>query len=167
MPWEEIDATIEAIDAARDADSIVAQRRGVVEPRRREGVVLRPLIELTRNNGSRVIVKHRRDEFVERQNQPAPTVDAARLRVLAAADAIAFEWVVPRRLEHVLQQLDPPATTIRDTGRVTRAMVDDVVREAEGEIIDSKEARSAIGRKAAELFHNHLAAEAAVREEAT
>lgn len=152
VPWEKIPTTMEAIDAARDADSLVAIRCGTGAGHRREGVVLRPLIELTKNNGERLIAKHKREEFVERQNQPEPTVDPGRLQVLEGAEAIADEWVVPMRLEHVLQKLDPPATTIRDTGRVVAAMVEDVLREAEGEIVVTKDAKTAIGRKAAELF---------------
>lgn len=157
VPWEEIDATTEAINAARDADSVQAVRNGMGPGHKREGVVLRPLIELTKNNGERIIAKHRRAEFVERQNgEPEPEIDPARLKVLEDAQAIADEWVVPRRLEHVLQKLDPPATTIRDTGRVVKAMTEDVLREALGEIVPSREASSAIGRKAAELFKASL-----------
>ena len=38
------------------------------------------------------------------------------------------------------------------TGKVIAAMVEDVTREAAGEIVDSKEARKAIGARAAKLF---------------
>lgn len=41
---------------------------------------------------------------------------------------------------------------------VIDAMVEDVLREASGEIVDSKEARAAIGRRAAQLFRARLAA---------
>lgn len=154
--YDEIDGTIEAINATRDADSVQAVRNGMGTGHRREGVVLRPLVELARNNGARIIFKHKRAEFVERQNEPEPGVDPERLAVLNGAQAIADEWVVPMRLTHVLDKLDPPATSIRDTGRVVKAMTEDVTREAAGEIVISREATAAIGRKAAELFHAHL-----------
>ena len=154
--YEEIDATVEAINAVRDADSVQAVRNGCGPGHKREGVVLRPLMELTKNNGERVICKHRRSEFVERQNgEPEPGIDPAKLQVLEDAQAIANEWVVPRRLEHVLGKL-APNLTIRDTGTVVRAMVEDVTREAAGEAVIGKEAITAIGRKAAELFHAFL-----------
>lgn len=154
--WEEIDATVEAINAFRDSDSVQAVRNGCGPGHKKEGAVLRPLIELTKNNGERLIVKHRRKEFAERQNgEPEPGIDPERLKILEDAQAIADEWVVPRRLEHVMAKLSPNLT-IRDTGTVVRAMVEDVLREADGEIVPSKEASAAIGRKAAELFHAFL-----------
>jgi hypothetical protein len=154
--WEEIEATTEAINAFRDADSVQAIRNGCGPGHKKEGVVVRPLIELTKNNGERIIVKHRRKEFAERQNgEPEPGIDPERLKILEDAQAIADEWVVPRRLEHVRAKLAPDLT-IRDTGTVVRAMVEDVLREAAGEIVPSKEASAAIGRKAAELFHAFL-----------
>jgi len=64
VPYREIDATLEALDAERDAPSEVAVRRGITEPRKREGIVVRPLIEVTLNNGERVICKHKRDDFL-------------------------------------------------------------------------------------------------------
>jgi flagellar biosynthesis component FlhA len=76
--------------------------------------------------------------------------DPAKLAVLEAAEAIAAEWVTPTRLEHVLDKLGE--VTIADTRTVIAAMVDDVVREAAGEIVDSKEARKAIGAMTARLF---------------
>jgi hypothetical protein len=159
--YDEIEATIEAINATRDADSVQAIRNGCGPGHKREGVVLRPLVELTKNNGDRVIAKHRRPEFSERLNgEPPPNVDPAQLKVLEEAQAIATEWVVPRRLEHVLPKLDPPAVALQDTRRVIQAMTEDVLREAAGEIVESKEALAAIGRKTAELFHLHLKGQA-------
>lgn len=159
VPWEEIDATVEAIIAARDRDSIQAVRNGMGTGHRREGVVVRPLIELTRNNGTRLIAKHRREEFVERASgEPAPTVDPAKFAVLTDAAAVADEWVIPRRLEHVLTALQPPAVSIRDTARVVAAMQADVQREAAGEVVWGKPVAAAVGRKTADLFRARLAA---------
>lgn len=154
--YEEIEATVEAVNAARDADSVQAIRNGMGSGHKREGVVLHPLVELTKNNGDRLLFKHKRAEFVERQNEPEPGVDLERMAILEDAQAVANEWVVPMRLAHVLDKLSPPAVSIRDTGRVVRAMTEDVTREAAGEIVVSRDTITAIGRKTAELFHSHL-----------
>lgn len=149
---------LQAIDAQRDAESVQAIRNGVGPGKLREGVVLRPLIEVKKNNGERIMAKHKREEFAERQNVPAVD-DPAKLKALADANAIADEWVTPMRLTHVLDKmglLPPNGDAIAKTGDVVKAMVEDVTREAKGEILDSKEARSAIGRKTAELFKQRI-----------
>ena len=143
-----------AIDAERDADSVQAVRNGMGAGKMREGVVLRPLIEVVKNNGERIIVKHKREEFSERKHVPK-TEDAAKLEVLTAAQAIAEEWVVPMRLEHILQEL-PNVSGVEHTGEVCKAMIADVYKEAKGEIVESKEVASAIGRVAAGLWKKHL-----------
>jgi len=124
-------------------------RRGISEEKPREGVILRPLIEVCMNNGERIIAKHKRPEFSERKTNPP--VDPAKGVILAAANAIADEWVTEMRLDHVLDHLGNP-NDMTDTSRVIAAMVEDVLREASGEIVDSREARAAISRKAALMF---------------
>jgi hypothetical protein len=152
--FEEGPTDMDWIDAQRDALSVQAKRNGIVEPRVREGVVLRPPFEVTKNNGDRIIVKHKGDKFNERAT-PQKVVDPARLKVLEGAQAIADEWVTDMRLTHVLQKLpqDISMDRVRD---VINAMVEDVLREAKGEIVDSPDARKAIGRKAVELFKARL-----------
>jgi len=154
VAWEEISTDLDAIDAARDADSVQAKRNGIDEPRKREGVVLRPLIEMHKNNGKRIIVKHKGTEFEERKT-PQKVINPDKLKVLQEATAIADEWVTDMRLTHVLDQLASAGKDVESitvTGDVVKAMIDDVVREAGDEIVDSKPARTAIGRKAAEMF---------------
>lgn len=153
VAYERIPATVEAIDAQRDADSVQAVRNGIGPGHKREGVVLRPLIELRKNNDERIICKHKNDKFIE--TATPREVNPEQLKVLAEADAIATEWVTTMRLEHVLSKL-PDATTLQSTGAVMKAMVEDVVREAAGEIVDSKDARKAIAKRAAELFKAHV-----------
>lgn len=153
VAYEKIPTDLASIDAARDAPSVQARRNGVDGDQPREGVVLRPLIELTKNNGDRIIAKHKRDEERETKS-PRAVVDPERLRVLVAADAIAEEWVTETRLSHVLDKLGPVG--VERTGDVIRAMVEDVLREAAGEIVDSKDARRAIGKRAAELFRGRV-----------
>jgi len=149
-----VDATVESLDAERDAPSEQAERNGIAGPQPREGVVLRPLIEVVDSYGERVIAKHKRDDERETAT-PRKVVDPAQLTVLADAAAIAEEWVTATRLSHVLQKL-PQGIGLAQTREVIAAMVDDVIVEAKGEIVDSKEARAAIGKKAAAMFHARL-----------
>lgn len=158
VPYEEIEATIEAINAERDRDSVQAVRNGVEEPRKREGVVLRPLFEVTLNNGNRLIVKHKRDEFAERASKA--DVDPAKLKVLEGAQAIADEWVTAMRLEHVINTVisarENKDVAVEDTGTIVKVMIDDVLREAAGEVIDTPEVRKAVGKTASKLFIHKL-----------
>jgi len=45
---------------------------------------------------------------------------------------------------------------IEKTKDVISAMIEDVCREAKGEIIESRAAKSAIGKEAARLYKNHI-----------
>lgn len=154
VPYEKIPATLEAMDAARDKPSEVAKRRGCGDDKQREGVVLRPLMELRKNNNERIIAKHRMEKFSERAT-PQKIMDPAKLQVLADAKAIAEEWVTPMRLIHVLDKL-PEATSMKATPVVIKAMVEDVYREAAGEVVESPEATTAIGKRTALLFRQKL-----------
>lgn len=157
VDYARVSTDLEALNAERDKPSTQARRNGVEGEQPREGVVLRSIVELMRNDGSRIISKHKRDDERETKS-PRQVVDPAKQVVLDQASAIADEWVTPTRLDHVIQHLtvDGAAPGLERTRDVISAMVDDVVREGAGEIVDSREARAAIGRKAAELFHARL-----------
>jgi hypothetical protein len=150
--YRRISTDLAAVDAERDAPSEQARRNGVEGDQPREGIVLRPLEEMVKGNGSRIIAKHKRDE--ERETKTARTVDAEKLEVLRNSQAIADEWVTPTRLEHVIDRLQAAGVPadMEHTPDVIRAMIEDVAREAEGEIEDSKDARRAIGAATAKLF---------------
>lgn len=150
VAWQKIPATVEACDNARDFFSVQAQRNGVTEPQHMEGVILRPIVEMTDNTGHRVIAKHKRPEM--RETATDRKVSDGKQQVLADAAAIANEWVTETRLDHVLDKL-PKDIGISGTGLVIKAMVEDVLREGAGEIVDSKEARNAISQRARNLFH--------------
>lgn len=152
--YARVSTDIEALNAERDAASVQAVRNGIEGPQPREGVVLRPLIEVTTNDGSRIVSKHKRAEERETKTNRDIT-DPATLAVLEKADDIANEWVTPTRLQHVLDKLEPGIGLDR-TRDVIVAMVEDVVREGKGEIVDSKDARKAIGKKTAELFRKRF-----------
>ncbi len=151
VSWKKIPGTVEACDAARDAPSEQAKRNGVAGDQPMEGVVLRPLLEVRDNRNERLIAKHKRAE--ERETATERKVeDPSKLQALADAAAIANEWVTDTRLDHVLDKL-PHGLGISSTGDVIKAMLEDVMREAAGEIVDSKEARNAISARARQLFH--------------
>jgi hypothetical protein len=156
VPIVEVSTDLEALNEQRDAPSVVAQRRGCGNDKLREGVILRPLIEVTKNNGDRIIAKHKREAFSERAT-PQKIVDPAKLLVLTEATAIAEEWVTPMRLSHVLDKLPQPIS-MTDTPKVIAAMVEDVYREGAGEVVPSKEATSAMGKRTAYLLKEKLKA---------
>lgn len=154
VSWYKIPATIEACNMARDHFSVQAKRNGIAVDQPMEGVVLRPLLEVTDNRGQRIIAKHKRAE--ERETATERKVeDPSKLQALANAAAIANEWVTETRLDHVLDKL-PQGIGIEKTGDVIKAMLEDVLREAKGEIVDSKEARNAISQRARQLFHGRI-----------
>lgn len=150
--FKRISTDLASVDAERDAPSEQAKRNGVEGDQPREGIVLRPLEEILRNNGHRVMAKHKRDE--ERETKTTRQVSPDKLAVLQDAQAIADEWITPTRLEHVLDKLGPK--TIEQTTDVIRAMIEDVEREGAAEIQMSAEARRAIGSATAKLFKARL-----------
>lgn len=159
VPWEETSTDLDVLNALRDKPSEVAVRRGMGDNKQREGIVLRPLEEMTASNGARIIVKHKIDKFGERNTpQSVHNVDPNKLVVLAKANEIANEWVTEERLTHVLDHLtvNGKRPEIQDTGKVLAAMVEDVYREAKGEIVESKEAAAAINRRTAQMFKQRL-----------
>lgn len=157
VPFVEISTDLAEVDRECDAPSVVAQRRGCGGDKRREGIVLRPIDETLNHRGQRVIAKHKCAEFSERVTPPK-IVDPSKALALVAAEEIAQEWVTPMRLLHVIDHIKATGVEldIAATGAVVRGMIEDVTREASGEIVDSKEARSAIGRRAAALFKDWL-----------
>ncbi len=154
-----VSTDLEALNAERDKPSTQAIRNGIAEPKIREGVVLRAPIEVTDWRGNRIIAKHKREEFAER-GCPNVEMDPSRRELLAGADAIAQEWVTAMRLEHVidivLRTKANKEIEMSDTPAVIAAMVEDVTREAAGEIVDSQPARKAIGRRTVELFKERV-----------
>ena len=155
VAWATVPTTIEALDAERAKPSVQAVRNGIAESRPREGIVLRPPIEVVKNNGARIIAKHKNDAFKE--TKTARPLDAGKLKVLSEADAIASEWVTEMRLTHVLDGLGG-AVGIERMPDVIRAMIADVEREGSGEIVASKDARRAIGTHTVRMFKARLVA---------
>jgi hypothetical protein len=149
--YKKIPTDLVAIDFERDDFSVQSFRNGIGN-KKREGIVLRPLIEVIKNNGERIIAKHKRPDFQETKTPREITPN--KLKVLEEANTIAEEWVTPMRLSHILDKIENP--TIEKTPDVMKAMIEDIEREGKGEIIESKDARKAISRKTAILFKQHL-----------
>lgn len=166
--YVKVPTDLASLDEQRDAPSIQAIRNGVsvvakgefesmlTNPRKREGIVLRPLIEVTLNNDQRVISKHKGDEFKETAT-PRKVVDPSKLAVLADAQAVAHEWVTTTRLEHVLDKL--PGHCMEKMRDILSAMTEDVLREGAGEIVDTPEVRKAITTKTALMYKDRLKAQ--------
>ncbi|MFH1327437.1 MAG: RNA ligase family protein [Candidatus Bathyarchaeota archaeon] len=152
VPYIKCKTDIKVLDAIRDKPSEQAIKCGIIEPRKREGIVLRPLIEVTKNNGARIIAKHKALEFQE--TKTPRQVDSKKLALLEEAKAIADEWVTEMRLSHVLQNF--LNANITQTGSIISAMVEDIEREAEGEVIKSTEARKEISKQTALMFKRRL-----------
>jgi len=181
VPWVKITTDLKEIDAQRDAPSVQAIRNGIsmivpegadfncpsgtvvepygkfggriANPKKREGVVLRPLIDLTTSTGSRIICKHKGDDFRETAS-PRVVADPAKMQVMADADKIANEWVTMTRLEHVLDKI--PGYGMDKMPIILKAMVEDVTREAKGEIVDNDMVRKAITKKTAVMVKDLL-----------
>ena len=139
--WEKVSTDIETLDRVRDQPSKQAARNGMGFDKVAEGVILRPLMELTKSNGKRVISKHKRDEFRE-TTKKRKVLDPAKLAILADAQEIATEWVTFRRIEHVLDKIQNHS--MEKMREILASMCDDIKREGEGEIVWSREVERAI-----------------------
>ena len=144
---------LDKLNQLRDQPSQQAKRNGILEDKNAEGVVLRPLIELKKNNGSRVICKHKRDEFKETKTKRE--VSPEQMKVLNDAVDIAEEWVTKNRLDHVIDKL-PFELCTTNLGKIIPAMVEDIKRESEGEVVWSKEVSKAISKKTSNLVQTIL-----------
>jgi hypothetical protein len=160
VDYVKIPTDVDVINVERDKPSVQAVRNGIAEPKLREGVVLRPPFEATDWRGNRIIAKHKRAEFSER-GKPNVEMDPTRREQLAGAEAIAMEWVTAMRLEHVIDAVlaarADKTIDMKDTPAIIAGMVEDVTREAAGEIVDNSAARRAIGARTAQLFKRRMA----------
>jgi hypothetical protein len=163
--YRKITTDIQDLDKERLTPSEQAFRNGISDRnnsdswKMREGIVLRPLYEFTKN-GNRVISKYKNEEFSETKT-PRP-IDSNKLKILDEADEVAIEWVTRMRLEHVLDKLRSELQTevsIEHMGLIIKTMIEDISREGVDEIINSKEVRKAVGKRTAILFKEKLSRE--------
>jgi hypothetical protein len=153
VAYDIIDTALESLTVHRELPSVQAKRNGCGDDKKREGDVLRPLIEMRTNNGERVIAKYKPTEKMETRTKRE--VSDEMLQVLADAEDIAEEWTVNLRLEHVLQHF-PADVNMESMGDIVKAMIADIYREGRHEIIESKAVEKAIGRKTVQLFKQKL-----------
>jgi hypothetical protein len=156
--------SLEFANEQRDAPSVQSVRNGIEEPKKREGVVIRPLVELTKNNGERMMAKHKHDDFQETKTPRVVTPE--KLQMMEDAKEIAEEWVTEMRLTHVIDKLslNGKEVTIKDTKLVIDAMIKDVGEESKGEIKWGPEVYKALGRGSAVLFKNRLKRRLSVKD---
>lgn len=153
VSYEKIEVNIENLTAERDKPSVQAVCNGITEPKKREGIVVRPLVEMKTSNGERVIAKYKPDEFNETKTKRE--ISSGQLQILENANEIAEEWVTSLRLEHVLQRF-PDNVNIESMGEIIKAMIEDVYREGRDELIESREVAKAISNKTVKLFKQKL-----------
>jgi hypothetical protein len=154
VPYEKIQATIESLNAWRDMPSQQSVKNGIIEERMREGIVVRPIEEFTRNNGGRVIAKHKNELFAETKTPRLLADTEEKLAILSKAQDIAAEWVTEMRLTHVLDKF--PGANVEQIPDILRAMNEDIIREAGSEIVFSKEASREISKQTATMFKQRL-----------
>ena len=153
VSYKKISTNLKDLNLQRDSDSIQAYRNGMGWGKKREGIVLRPLIELNRSNGKRIIVKYKNDEFRE-TTKKRKIIDPKKLEILKEAKVIATEWVTEMRLTHILDKF--PEADITKIGYIIKVMVEDIKREAEKEVIWNKNVERAISKKCGIMFKNRL-----------
>jgi len=160
VPYERIPCNMKAIDAERARPSVVSKWRIGAEDKEREGIVLRPIEEMALNNGGRIIVKHKNENFSERKSKRDTKVTKEELEVIKKANDIAEEWVTPMRLRHVIDSIESSTgikvESMENTKAVMTAMIADVLRESKDEIVDSKQARTAMCRMTAKLLKKYF-----------
>jgi len=161
--YRKIPATAEAVEAECLLDSVQAVRNGRGEGRMREGVVLHPLIELRKNNGGRVIAKHKRPEF--RETTKEVNIDPAKREAYASAKVVAEQWVTPMRLTHVLDKLNMKAD-LGNMRMIINGMFDDVKKEGVG-FEWTPEIQKFIGSETAKIVKQRIAIELKEGHEST
>lgn len=143
---------VDNLNSFRDRFSEQAVRNGLGE-KVQEGVVIRSLIELKKNNNERIIVKHKTDKFSETKTKR--TVSLEKMKILEGVNAICSEWITENRLTNILSHISK-ALDIKDIPMIIGRMTEDVLREADGEIVESSELKKAIARETAIMFKKRL-----------
>jgi hypothetical protein len=149
--YVKVGTDLESLNKERDRDSVQAIRNGMGEGHPSEGIVIRPIIELTKNNGERLIAKYKKEVF--RETKSVKPVNEEKLEILRQANEIAAEWVTEMRLSHVVDKLgvevDPVNIPI-----IIRGMLEDIRRESVDEVEWSKECDKSVSKATAELVKN-------------
>lgn len=137
--------------------SVQAEKNGCGNDKHREGVVVRPLIESTFEDGKRAIAKHKNAFFWEiTTRRPL----GERVKILENDLEIVEEWVTLERFKHVtdrvLQDKEDKTIVLSDIKKFIELMVEDVKREGEGEIVWSLLVEKGIKKKTGIMFKNEF-----------
>jgi hypothetical protein len=149
--------TIEFIEEQTNRDSIQAIRNGMGLGNSREGIILRPLEE-TYIEGKRIILKHKTKEFSEtRTNHKL----GEQVKVIENEQEITDEYLTDERCRHVIDRIiqnrEKKEIGFTDVKTFLELMVEDIRREAEGEIVWSKKVAKHIRCVAGNKFKAFLA----------
>jgi len=139
---------LEDLNYERDRDSVQAIRNGMGPNHPSEGIVIRPIIELTKNNGERLIAKHKKEVF--RETKSVKPINEEKLEILRNANEVASEWVTEMRLTHVVDKLGVDIDVV-NIPIIIRGMLEDIKIESVGEVEWSKECDKSIGKATADL----------------
>lgn len=148
------EATEERVNYWRDKESEQAIRNGMGSGHIREGIVIRPIVEVLHSNGGRFIAKHKSAKFSEHKT-PMP-LDPDRQEKFNDAKDFAEEFVVPMRIRHVIDKIksenDKFEMDMKFTKDVIVETVADVLAEEGDRITWSLQIEKAIGRQAVLIF---------------
>lgn len=161
VDYVRISTDLTLLDEQRDRESTQAIRNGMGFGKVREGVILRPIVEVIKNSGARMIAKHKCAAFSEHSKPRKVETDESKRQLQTDAIAIADDWVTPMRLSHVIDKMKAngeEAKDMRDTPRVIRAMLEDIKAESVGEIdwSSNDQIERAINSKAAKVWKAHV-----------
>jgi hypothetical protein len=144
---------IDMLNHFRDQPSKQAEKNGMGDDKKSEGIVIRPLMELTKNDGGRIMAKHKTLEFCETKTPRVVTDEE--LKVLAQIQEITEEWVTENRMDNILSHIEKDLE-IQDIPIIINLMIEDVLREGEGELVKSKTLIKAISRETALMVKRRL-----------
>lgn len=156
VPYKIIPATIKRFDAERAKFSEVAERRGCGTDKKREGIVLRPLIEYQHQNGGRLLAKYKNEIFSERKSKRDTKSDPKLQLLKSNAKEAAEEWVTPMRLLHVLDKISGEVKDMTRTREVIGEMLEDVIAESQNELAVSDQLRCAISARTGKILKQYL-----------
>jgi hypothetical protein len=151
--YTKCDTHIDTLNKYRDQPSKQAEKVGMGSDKKSEGIVIRPLLEMTKNDGGRIMAKHKAEEFGETKT-PRVVTDQE-LRILTQINEIVEEWVTENRLSNILSHIEKELE-IQDIPVLMNLMIEDVLREGEGELVKSRELTKAISREVAMMVKRRL-----------
>ncbi len=143
---------LSSLDRQRDKKSIQAFKNGMGNHLEREGVVIRPLKEMTMSSGKRVIAKHKNAKFSEVKTPREVNPD--KFKIKQEAVAIAEEYITPMRLNHVLSKFEE--YSIEKTGDVIKAVLADIQEEDGEDFKMTNVVRKKMGGAIAVMFKKKL-----------